>query len=212
MEKLHHLHKLVAEWQSCKACQKRDLMSLIGTLHHAAKIIRPKRSFVRRMIDLSTVGKKPQDYIRLNMAYGSDLEWWHHFANRWNGAYLMLPGYKSLHDGKVTSDASGSWGCGAFSWFPIQWDELSIHLNITVKELIPIVVEAAIWGPLWTGMSILAHCDNQGVVEILKRRSCKDQETMHLLKCLSFIEAKHAFRITSTHISGIHNDLADDLS
>ena len=96
----------------------------------------------------------------------------------------MLPGYKSLHDGKVTSDASGSWGCGAFhgaSWFQIQWDELSIHLNIMVKELIPIVLGAAIWGPLWTGMSILEHCDGQGVVEILKRRSCKDQEAMHLL-------------------------------
>ena len=29
-------------------------------------------------------------------------------------------------------------------------------------------------------MSIFAHCDNERVIEILKHRSCKDIEVMHL--------------------------------
>lgn len=35
---------------------------------------------------------------------------------------------------------------------------------------------------------------------------------MQMLRCLFFIEAHHQFEIEATHIPGIHNDLADDLS
>ena len=48
------------------------------------------------------------------------------------------------------SDASGSWGCGAWyghSWFQLQWDNRSAHLPIMVKELLPIFMA---WGPTWS--------------------------------------------------------------
>ena len=57
-----------------------------------------------------------------------------------------------------------------------------------IQELIPVVIAVMLWRNSWDGMTIQARCDNQAVVEIINRRSSKDQEAMHLLCCLSFAE------------------------
>ena len=49
--------------------------------------------------------------------------------------------------GAVTSDASGSWGCGAYSgsqWFQLQWNDNLLNKSIAVKEMVPIIIAAAI--------------------------------------------------------------------
>ena len=51
-EKLGRLRSLLQEWGDRKVCVRRELESLIGILNHACKVIRPGRSFLRRMIDL----------------------------------------------------------------------------------------------------------------------------------------------------------------
>ena len=48
----------------------------------------------------------------------------------------------------VTTDVSGSWGCGAFSgtqWFSLKWNINTASLYITVQELLPITMTAALW-------------------------------------------------------------------
>ena len=68
----------------------------------------------------------------------------------------------------LTSDTSGSWGCGAFCghfWFQLSMD-IHVHPryleeNIATKELLPIVIAAAIGGPMWQcGKAVLCRCDN----------------------------------------------------
>ncbi len=57
----------------------------------------------------------------------------------------------------MTSDGSGSWGCGAFvelHWLQLEWPDQKTHdAHITVNELIPIVMGAAVWGVMldWEG-------------------------------------------------------------
>ena len=49
---------------------------------------------------------------------------------------------KHTADITITSDASGSWGCGAFwksKWFHFPWPSSLQGLPIATKELIPIV-------------------------------------------------------------------------
>ena len=70
------LKALIAQWQHKKACTKRELLSVIGQLQHACKVVRPGRTFLRRMIDLSTHAKELHHYLRLNAAFRSDLQWW----------------------------------------------------------------------------------------------------------------------------------------
>ena len=56
-EKLSQLKAVLASWRGRKVCRKRDLLSLIGLLSHACKAVRAGRSFLRRLIDLSTIAK-----------------------------------------------------------------------------------------------------------------------------------------------------------
>ena len=51
--------------------------------------------------------------IRLNRAFRSDLMWWRTFVEDWNGI-LFLPPPTHLPQLQMASDASGSWGCGAW--------------------------------------------------------------------------------------------------
>ena len=166
-DKLQRVQELVIEWRSKKVCTKSDLLSLIGLLQQAVKVVRPGRTFVRCMISLSMVAKKPQDHLWFNKAFYSDLEWWYYLVGQWNGISLLAPFQWQYPDGEVTSDASGSWGCGAFhgsEWFQLQWEQNSTQLNIMNEELIPIVAITMLWGPSWAGMTVQAHCDNQAVV------------------------------------------------
>jgi hypothetical protein len=153
-EKLHRLQTLLEEWGDRKVCGRRELESLIGTLNHACKVVRSGRSFLRRMIYLlHAVPSHPTrpHPIPLNRDFRSDLMWWRTFVASWNGiSFLPPPSY--LPRLQMTSDASGSWGCGAWyghSWFQLQWDSRSTHLPIMVKELLPIVLACSVWGPTW---------------------------------------------------------------
>ena len=116
---------------------------------------------------------------------------------------------------KLVSDASRSWGCGAWCgnlWFKLQWPEAARDLTISVKELLPILIASALWGHQWAKHRVHCLCDNEAVVAVLKSRTSKHPHLMHLLQCLFFIEACYDLEITCTHIPGLDNDLADNLS
>ena len=84
--------------------------------------------------------------------------------------------------------------------------------HIAIKELIPIVVAAAVWGEGWSGKSVRFQSDNTAVVVGVNSGASRDQEIMQLLRCLSFIIAKYNLVVSANHIKGIDNDLADALS
>ena len=127
----------------------------------------------------------------------------------WNGASLII--HPESRKVVITSDASGSWGCGAWhekEWFQLAWDKGSQLLHIAAKELIPIVIGAVVWGRAWKGSRVVAYCDNTAVVAVLNRRYCQDRVMMQLLRCLFFVEAHFQFQITASPVPGLHSDLA----
>ena len=87
---------------------KRELLSLLGVLQHAAMVIRFGRYFLRRMIDLSATVPKLHHHLRLNREFRSDLQWWALFAPGWNGINLLFPALQAMPQVIVWSDASGS--------------------------------------------------------------------------------------------------------
>ena len=170
-EKLRRLQRTIREWESRRTCTKRELLSIIGQLQHACCVVRPGRSFLRRMIDLSRSVKEMDRPIRLNRGFKSDLQWWALFLPTWNGVSMMAGAVRSDWAATMTSDASGSWGCGAFTssgeWLQLQWPESWADVHITVKELAPVVLGVATWGQKWKGLTIQCRCDNAAVVAIL---------------------------------------------
>ena len=145
-----HLKGLIQQWQRKKSCCKRELLSLIGQLQHACQVIPPGRTFLRRMINLSSTAKELHHHIRLNAGFRSHLQWWAMFLSEWNGVRMMTQLSKARPNASIISDASGNWGCGAFcssgKWFQIQWPDSWAPIHTTVKELLPIVVACAVWG------------------------------------------------------------------
>ncbi len=175
-EKLTRLKALLSAWRGRKACKKRELLSLVGLLTHAGRAVKPGRSYVRRLIELSTKTRQLDHYVWINKEAKADIEWWHCFLSEWNGTAMMWPGPRQPTDTVVTSDASGTWGCGAYcgkEWFMVPWTAMFIHHHITVKELAPIVVSALVWGSSWRGKTVLSRCDNAAVVAIINSGSSK---------------------------------------
>ena len=82
--------------------------------------------------------------------------------------------------------------------------------GIAVKELVPILIAAMVWGHEWCEKYVDAQCDNTAVVAVLNSRYSKDKCLMHLLTCLFFAKAYFNFKLRATHFPGIHNELADD--
>ena len=214
-EKLQQLRSNLAAWRGRKAGRKRDLLSLIGSLSHACKVVRAGRSFLRRLIDLASTAKCLDHYVRMNLEARADVEWWVRYAESWNGISMMHIGQEVPPEVTVTSDASGTWGCGAYSgehWFMLKWSGSLADYHITIKELIPVVIAAVLWGQSWRGKSILIQCDNMAVVHIINQGSSKNKVAMHLARCLSFTSAMFNFHLSAQHIKGADNTLADALS
>ena len=152
-KKLQRLKIEIRAWTGRRSCTKKELLSLIGQLQHACCVVRPGRSFLRRMIDLAKEVKENHHWIWLNLGFRSDLQWWQCFLLTWNGRNMwsgIIPG------AVLTSDASSTWGCGAFTssgeWFQLEWPDT--HVHITVKELLPIVISTAVWGHKWAEKTV----------------------------------------------------------
>ncbi len=112
-EKLGRLQWMIEGWLGRQSCIKRDLQSLIGLLQHASSVVRPSRTFLRRIIALLSVAKRPHHRIRLNAGFRSDFQWWASFLPGWSGISMMAGWNRAQWSATLTSDASGSWGCGA---------------------------------------------------------------------------------------------------
>ena len=213
-EKITELRSLLEEWQTKKVCLTKDLQSLVGKLQHACKVVRPGRTFLRRMFDLLKGVPRRQRFIRLNTAFRSDLAWWGTFMEGWNGI-SMVPNPDAPPDALLFSDASGGFGCGAWSdqaWFQYLWPDCFASKSIAAKELLPIVMACFVWGTAWRQRHVLAHCDNQAVVEVINAGSCRDPDLMQLLRSLFFVTAHLQITLRAVHIPGHLNRAADAIS
>ena len=214
--KLDRLRRGIQRWGTLKSCTKRELLSLIGQLQHACCVIKPGRSFLRRMIELSKGVRELHHRIRLNAGFRSDLKWWSSFLPIWNGSCPLSSITLEVPKVEMTSDASGSWGCGAYTsdgqWFQLQLPESWVDVHITIKELLPIVLGVAVWGSRWQGLRVSCRCDNAAVVAIVNSGRSKVERAMHMMRCLSFFLARWSVSLVCRHIPGIQNGAADALS
>ena len=94
-------------------------------------------------------------------------------------------------------------------WLFVVWGS---HGCEATKEMLPIVVAAAVWGQKWAGILVLARCDNMSVVATVNSGLCKEKDAMHLRRCLAFLEARWSCQIKAVHIPGTDNEVADALS
>ena len=149
-----------------------------------------------------TLYKTTDLHIRLNLAARADITWWYLFAEKWNGLSIAWDLKRCNPDIIVHSDASDSWGGGAYSacyWFQLEWSLQAKELSIAIKELFPVVISAALFGKRWSGSLIDFRVDNMAVVQVIQATYCKDSHLMHLIRLLVFFAAYFNFWFSASH-------------
>ena len=138
-DKFERIVALLESWSVGRHCSKKELESLLGTLHHACKVISQGHTSIRRMINFLSAFRRDDYPIRLNEEFHLDLSWWREFFISWDRlSFLLPPLWASLPDFSVSSDAAGALGYGAISghdWFVGKWSTAQQHLSIRYKEL-----------------------------------------------------------------------------
>jgi len=94
-------------------------------------------------------------------------------------------------------------------WFHLQWPAGLQALSIAVKELIPVVIAATLFGHQWKSHLIKMVVDNMSVVHVLNLTYSKDPHLMHLIRILVFMAAHFDFWFQAQHVEGKSNHLAD---
>ena len=84
--------------------------------------------------------------------------------------------------------------------------------NMSILELIPIVMALYIWVEEFAQKQILFHTDNAALVSIINKRSSKDKLIMKFIRPLVLIIMRHNVQIKAMHIEGAKNNIAYSLS
>lgn len=194
----------------------RELQSLIGLLNFTCSVIVPGRTFLRRLINLTVGVKRPRYFIRLNRETKSDLHLWLTFLESYNGKSFFLD-YNWLSSAKLHlyTDAAGSLGYGAVfgsHWLYGQWPSNWLGRNIIVLEMFPIVISLSIWASELANKCVLFHTDNLGLVDVINKKTTKDNKLIVLLRELVLQCLKHNILFRAVHVPGVLNVKADALS
>ena len=114
-----------------KKCTKRQLLSLIGKLSFACKVVPAGCIFLRCLIDLSMTVERFHHHIRISQEAQQDIIWWQDFLPTWSGSSLILNTHWTISPYmNLYTDASGSEGWGAFwsgRWLQSHWSPAQFH-------------------------------------------------------------------------------------
>ena len=174
-DKLARIAQELRKWCEKKAASKRELLSLIGLLHHAASVVVPGRPFLRHLITLSKSVKHLHYMVRLNLAARSDILWWHTFMSTWNGLAFMpfhpvsagIPHLRCLR-------VMGLWRLLGFTLVPTGMD-----ISDALAEYY--IHGAASHSPGWWSSRVICYCDNEAAVAVINKGSAKDPRLVQLL-------------------------------
>ena len=208
------LHKSISElqsWSTHNKCLKRELLSLIGKLNFACRIIPAGHIFLR----LSISPLRHTFHITMNREARHNIAWWlRYLPSREGRAIMPDPCWIKSADLELFTDASGSLGYGIFymgHWLAHPWPpELRVR-SIQWQKLYLIALACLLWG------------------HVVKKEAPLSLRQPSSSGCLGFWHflglpyyASCSFRLLSaatnhytvlvTHIVGTNNSIADSVS
>ena len=218
-DKIHRITHILNSFLTKKTCTKQELLSLLGHLNFACRVIYPGRAFVSYLIQLSTTVKSLHHHIKLSKECRLDIKMWSLFLSQWNGVSFFLDENDTYaEDLEFYTDATpvGFGGYFQGKWFYGRFDKdlvpQSCKASMALFELYPIVMAAVLWGEQWCRKRIVVHCDNSAVVEIINKRRSKVPFIMKFVRKLVWHQAQNNFVIKAKHIGTAFNSIADSLS
>ena len=215
-DKVIALKSLLSSFITKRRCQKRELLSLIGKLSFAAKVIKPGRLFLRHLINLSTTVSNLNHYLSLNRDTREDLKWWLQALETFNGVSYFQEPFVSSDDLSLFTDAAASLGVGGVygsSWFSHSWPDHLKHIeDINYLELYGIIIAFELWGHHFRNRQIKVFTDSEVICNLWRSHAVRDTNILRLMRFLYFKALSYNCNILLVHIPGHHNVIADRLS
>ena len=212
--KLANLLQLLNSWAGRHTCSKKELLSLIGSLSFACKVVKPGRTFLRRLIDLSSSVARLADVLVLQEGALLDLQWWSDFVVQWNGREVILQAPVTSAQWGLYTDASdiGMGGVAGGKWFSSPWDDKLVEKHINVKELFAVATAIFTWGKDWRDMEVVIFTDNKPITQIWHTGATQNRDVMVIIRKLFYFLAHRNVNIKLEHVYGYKNIKADLLS
>ena len=211
--------KIKAIWQECifilnkTYLSRNKFQSLLGKLLYIHKCVKPARIFVNRMLTLFR-SHYNHNRIPLNPDFFKDLIWFIRFIPAFNGATyfnkkLPSPSNHVFIDASLTG--LGAYWDGRAYATPVH-SILGFELGIVQLEMFNILLALRCWADSWTHQSILIHCDNKAVVQVIQSGKSRDGFLSICLRNIWLFMAAFDIDLHITHIQGRKNVIADTLS
>ena len=88
--RMEAVRSLLTVWDKKTVVTKRDLQVLIGVLSFCCYAVRTGRTFLRRLIDLTSTLKYQRETTVLTFESRQDIEWWKKFAPLYDGVSTFV--------------------------------------------------------------------------------------------------------------------------
>ena len=220
-DKVQRIADIIGSVSNRRKITKRQLLSLLGHLTFAMRIIQPGRSFVSYLLGLAHSVKELHHRIQLTKDCRLELSMWENFLRSWNCVSFFIQDRVQAPDMELYTDAAASLGYGGYyqgRWFYGSWsDDLlqdckSDEISIAFLELYPIVAASVLWGHEWQRKCVMFHCDNTATVHIINKGRSKSPAIMKLMRRFTLLAAYHNFVFVAKHVAGRFNVYSDLLS
>ncbi|CAG2236810.1 unnamed protein product [Mytilus edulis] len=83
-EKLVRIKDILYSYLNRRSCTKREMLSLLGHLNYACKVIIPGRSFVSYLLTLAHSVKELYHHVTITKGCRDDMAMWFKFLSQWN--------------------------------------------------------------------------------------------------------------------------------
>ena len=176
-ERLAEIKNILRKWEDKIVFTLHNLQVLLGKLNFTCSTIRAGRTFLSRLINkLKNFGEC--EYRTVSEDMPKDIRWWAIFMSDFDGITVMPPERWDAPDLIFSMDASLD-GTGGWSYrgnnkarafhakFP-AFISSRTDVGINELELITFIVAIKKWGSIMQDCNILAYCNNQVTIDVIK--------------------------------------------
>ena len=212
-----------------KTVSARKVEAVLGLLTFVSQVIWGSRMFLRSAYQtLKVVNRKgSRRFVSLSEGTRRDLKWWDRIIRAQSTRRMIIGLVFPVSNFLWTTDASTSWGMGAFyqgTWFALSWVELrsmqqkpiypfrcvgSSHINYL--ELFAVYWSLKTWGAQMSGLCLPIFTDSI-VVRGMLRKLTGQPVFIPLLKEIWLMLLRFGIRLRPFYINTLDNILADCLS
>lgn len=215
IDKVTKYTDLMSNIMTRNTCKLHEMQKLIGSLQFTTSVVLPGRTFLRRMINTTIGVTNKHHHVHVNKSIKKDIQIWLLFLKSFNGISIFIdqtPIHSTSLNLYTDSCPTGFGGTYKHSYFfgpfPTSWR----NTNIAVLELYPIMLALQIFASDMSNKHIVLHTDNRAVADILHAKTTRHPQLLGMLRNIVLTSLKFNILISSKHIPGKTNTLADALS